>query len=156
MGAVCIALQVFGARILTLYTHDADIVAEAVEALPGMVGSIAPYALMMCLLGALRSAGLQRWGTGALIVSFYVFGIPWGAYAGLALGWGLLGIWSGNVISQCLAALSMSVKICTVEWSSVVDKAMAYQVTKNSDSEAVDVKSQNLSEPLLRAEKVEA
>jgi len=153
--AVCIALQVFGARILTLYTHDADIVAEAVEALPGMVGSIAPYALMMCLLGALRSAGLQRWGTGALIVSFYVFGIPWGAYAGLALGWGLLGIWSGNVLSLCLAALSMSVKICTVEWSSVVEKAMAYQEPKKV-SEAADPTPQNLSEPLLRAVKVEA
>merc|ERR550532_784927 len=127
---VCIALQIFGADILRLYTHDAEIVAEAVAALPGMVGSIAPYALMMCLLGAMRSAGLQRWGTGALIVSFYVFGIPWGAYAGLSLGWGLLGIWSGNVLSLSLAALSMGVKTCTVEWSSVVEKAMAYQEPK--------------------------
>merc|ERR1712113_631048 len=41
---VSIGLQVFGADILMFYTHDADIVAEAVAALPGMVGSIAPYA----------------------------------------------------------------------------------------------------------------
>merc|ERR1711963_328646 len=153
--AVCFALQVFGADMLGFYTHDTEIVAEAVAALPGMVGSIAPYALMMCLLGALRSAGLQRWGTCALIVSFYVFGIPWGAYAGLTLGWGLLGIWSGNVLSLCLAALSMIIKICTVEWSSVVEKAMAYQEAKQV-SEPANPAPQNLSEPLLRTVKMEA
>merc|ERR1719221_1284020 len=105
-------LHNFGADLLKLYTRDPTIVAEAVGANPGIVFSVPPYAMMMCLLGALRSAGLQRWGTGALIVSFYVFSIPWGAYAGLTLGWGLLGIWSGNVLSLCLAALSMIIKIC--------------------------------------------
>merc|ERR1711963_973448 len=153
--AVCFALQVFGADMLGFYTHDTEIVAEAVAALPGMVGSIAPYAAMMTLLGAMRPAGLQGWGTGALIVSFYVFGIPWGAYAGLVLGWGLLGIWSGNVLALCLGALSMIIKICTVEWSSVVEKAMAYQEAKQV-SEPANPAPQNLSEPLLRTVKMEA
>jgi len=152
---VSIGLQVFGADILMFYTHDADIVAEAVAALPGMVGSIAPYAAMMTLLGAMRPAGLQGWGTGALVISFYVFGIPWGAYAGLVLGWGLLGIWSGNVLSLCLGALSMGIKTCTVDWSSVVEKAMAYQDPKKSASESADPRPQNLSEPLLHAMKAE-
>merc|ERR1712113_626124 len=153
---VSITLWVFGADLLNLYTHDADIIAEAVAALPGMVGSIAPYAAMMTLLGAMRPAGLQGWGTGALVISFYVFGIPWGAYAGLVLGWGLLGVWSGNVLSLCLGALSMGIKTCTVDWSSVVEKAMAYQGDpKKNVLESADPKPHNLSEPLLHAVKVE-
>merc|ERR1719245_942069 len=100
-AAVRATLRAYGEDLLELYTNDPDIVAEAVGANPGMFLSVPPYAVMMCLLGALRSAGLQAFGTGALAVSFYVFGIPFGAYAGLAngMGWGLLGIWSGNVVS---------------------------------------------------------
>merc|ERR1719324_1626799 len=108
---------------------------------------------MMCLLGALRSAGLQAWGTGALIVSFYVVGIPFGACAGLTMGWGLLGIWSGNVVSLSLAALSMSIKICTVEWYSIVEKAMAYETPKTdvekTPAEPEEEKLDQLSAPLL-------
>jgi Na+-driven multidrug efflux pump len=157
--AVSAMLQVFGTNLLDLYTKDPAILAEAVGANSGMVLSIPPYAVMMCLLGALRSAGLQGWGTGALVVSFYVFGIPFGAYAGLALGmgWGLLGIWSGNVLALSLAAISMSIKMCTVEWSSVVEKAMAYDTSKedlNTNlSEPVDRKLKHLAAPLLSDKK---
>jgi MATE family multidrug resistance protein len=155
--AVSAMLQVFGADLLDLYTHDPAIIAQAVGANLGMVLSIPPYAVMMCLLGALRSAGLQGWGTGALVVSFYVFGIPFGAYAGFAIGmgWGLLGIWSGNVVSLSLAAISMGVKMCTVEWSSVVEEAMAYEGSKEELDlktnllEPPDEKLGNLSAPLL-------
>jgi len=160
--AVSVVLQVFGADLLKLYTNDPNIVAEAVGANPGMVLSIPPYAVMMCLLGALRSAGLQGWGTGALVVSFYVLGIPFGAYAGLVLGWGLIGIWSGNVVSLSFAALLMSVKMCTVEWSSVVKKAMAYQehpkdISEHPKdiSEPAKEKPHNMSMPLLQNVKVE-
>merc|ERR1712190_596099 len=138
---VSIILQMFGSSILQLYTQDPEILAEAMGATPGMVLSIAPYAVMMCLLGALRSAGLQRWGTGALVISFYVLGIPFGAYMGLRAGGGLLGVWSGNVVSLTLAALSMSLKICTLEWSSVVEKAMTYQTSGADPSEPVDKSS---------------
>jgi len=152
--AVSAVLEAFGADILRLYTHDPSIVAEAVGANAGMVFSIPPYAVMMCLLGALRSAGLQGWGTGALVVSYYVFGIPFGAFAGLMAGWGLLGIWSGNVVSLSLASLSMIVKMCTVEWSSIVEKAMAYEDKKDLQQGA-DRRPDALSAPLLHNAKTE-
>merc|ERR1712038_1356549 len=45
--AVSIVLNAYGAEILGLYTKDPKIVAEAVNANPGMVLSISPYAVMM-------------------------------------------------------------------------------------------------------------
>jgi len=153
---VSVMLQVYGGDMMRLYTHDPSIVDEAMQALPGMVLSIAPYAAMMCFLGAMRPAGLQRWGTGALIVSFYIIGIPFAAYAGLVLQWGLLGIWSGNVLALSIAALSMFAKIYTVEWSGVVEKAMAYQQQEKVSSEIATQEHPPLLEPLLRDAKIEA
>merc|ERR1712217_765730 len=58
-GAVSLVLQVFGHPILRLWTHNVNIVAEAEGAMLGPVLSVPPYAIMMCLLGVLRGAGLQ-------------------------------------------------------------------------------------------------
>eukprot|EP00928_Gymnodinium_smaydae_P022868 TRINITY_DN19075_c0_g3_i1.p1 TRINITY_DN19075_c0_g3~~TRINITY_DN19075_c0_g3_i1.p1 ORF type:complete len:503 (+),score=87.33 TRINITY_DN19075_c0_g3_i1:106-1614(+) len=120
-------LHVFGSQILELYTSNENILEVALAANPGIVFSVPPYAVMMCLLGAMRSAGLQSWGAAALFVAFYLIGIPLGAYLGLFAGWDLFGIWMGNVTSLSVAAVAMSWKVCTVDWHKAVGDAMAYE-----------------------------
>jgi len=100
-------------------------VREATRANLGMVLSVPPYAIMMCLLGVLRGAGLQMWGAVMLFVSFYIVGLPMGAWLGLRCDMDLLGIWLGNVIALSLAALGFGLRVCFVNWVSVVERAAA-------------------------------
>jgi len=119
-GVCSFALQVWGKTVLGLYTDDEGILQQAFSAKLGMVLSIVPYAVMMCLLGALRGAGLQTWGAVALAVAFYVVGLPTSAYLGLCTSLKLLGIWVGNALGMTVAAMVMGIRILCVNWDKVV------------------------------------
>lgn len=140
--SVALLLHVSGPAILRLYTDETSIVDEAIRANLGMVLSIPPYAVMMCLIGTMWAAGLQTWTAVSVSVSFYIFGIPTSAYLGLLDGgWGLLGIWAGNVEALTLAALSMTWRTCWIDWSLVIKDA--------STSTPSDCFAPALSSPLL-------
>jgi MATE family multidrug resistance protein len=112
-GAAALALQIWGKSVLQLYTDEQGILQQAFSAKLGMVLSIVPYAVMMCLLGALRGAGLQTWGAIALAVAFYVVGLPASAYLAMETTWELLGIWLGNALGMTVAALARG---CGILW----------------------------------------
>lgn len=119
-GATAAALYVWSPSLLRLWTDDPDILSEAEGAILGMVLSVPPYSVMMCLLGVLRGAGLQARGALAVFVSFYIFGLPGGAYLGLHCGLGLLGVWWGNVIGLSLSAAGMGAVACCINWNQVI------------------------------------
>merc|ERR1711920_401609 len=112
-----------GQTVLGLYTGNTEILDEAISGKLGMVPSIVPYAVMMSLLGALRGAGLQKWGAIALAVSFYIIGLPVSAILGLDTELQLLGIWTGNAIGLAVAAVLMGAKILSVNWGKIVGEA---------------------------------
>merc|ERR1712151_222120 len=122
-GAAALGLQFGGRTVLGLYTDNTEILDEAVSGKLGMVLSIVPYAVMMSLLGALRGAGLQKWGAIALAVSFYVIRLPVSAILGLDTELQLLGIWTGNAIGLAVAAVLMGAKILSVNWGKIVGEA---------------------------------
>jgi len=122
-GAAALALQFGGKSVLALYTDNSEILDQADEGKLGMVLSIAPYAVMMSLLGVLRGAGLQKWGAIVLGVSFYIVGLPVSAYLGLYTELRLLGIWMGNAIGLTLAAVLMFVKVLFVDWAQVCEES---------------------------------
>merc|ERR1719203_1687139 len=122
-GAAALGLQFGGQTVLGFYTDNAEILGEAISGKLGMVLSIVPYAVMMSLLGALRGAGLQKWGASALAVSFYIIGLPVSAILGLDTELQLLGIWMGNAIGLTVAAVLMGAKILSVNWGKVVGEA---------------------------------
>merc|ERR1712226_629927 len=122
-GAAALGLQLGGQTALGLYTDNTEILDEAISGKSGMVLSIVPYAVMMSLLGALRGAGLQKWGAIALAVSFYVIGLPVSAILGLDTELQLLGIWTGNAIGLAVAAVLMGAKILSVNWGKIVGEA---------------------------------
>jgi hypothetical protein len=147
-GVVALVLQVYGATILGYYTKQQGILSLAIDANPGMVLSIPPYAMMMAWMGIFRSAFMQDWAAKSVIVSFYIFGIPTGYYLGVVAGVGLLGIWLGNVTALCLSAFTMTLKVLTVDWHQVVVKSRTgtLPVLLSSRSQS------NAKEPLLAVE----
>merc|ERR1711920_716599 len=122
-GIVSLVLQVWGEDVLSLYTDDEGILQQAFSAKQGMVLVVIPYAVMMCLLGALRGAGLQTWGALALAVAFYIIGLPISAYLALGTDLRLLGLTLGNALGLFVAAASMACRIVWVNWESVVKNA---------------------------------
>jgi len=116
-------LQIFGAELLKLWTKDLSIVAAAQEAQLGIVLSVPPYSVMMCLLGVLRGAGLQLRGAIAVFFSFYMVGLPLGAYLGVHMGVGLMGIWWGNITGLSLSAAILGIQIYFIDWERVVADA---------------------------------
>lgn len=119
---------------MKLWTDEPDILLEAEGAILGIVLSVPPYAVMMCMLGVLRGAGLQMRGALAVFVSFYVFGLPGGAYLGLYGGFGLLGVWWGNVIGLSFSAASMVIMACYIRWDRVVAEAQSGDIREVSAS----------------------
>merc|ERR1719277_870532 len=122
-GVAALALQLGGKTVLGFYTDQDDILDQAFTAKLGMVLSVVPYSVMMCLLGALRGAGLQKWGAIALAVAFYIIGLPTGAFLGLDTELRLLGIWLGNALGLTVAAVFMGAKILSVNWGKIVEEA---------------------------------
>jgi len=117
---VSLTLQLFRHPIMELWTDDELILQQMERANVAVVLAVPPYSVMVCLLGVLRGAGLQARGAVAVFVSFYVFGLPLGAWMGLQTSLQLLGVLLGNVIGLTLSALSMAVVVWTIDWSWVV------------------------------------
>lgn len=139
-GVVSLVLQVWGEDVLSLYTDDEGILQQAFSAKPGMVLVVVPYAVMMCLLGALRGAGLQTWGALALAVAFYIIGLPTSAYLTLHTDMRLLGLTLGNALGLFVAAASMACRIVWVNWEGVVKNASASaELTESLQKDAVVV-----------------
>jgi len=139
-GAAALGLQFGGQTVLGLYTDNTEILDEAISGKLGMVLSIVPYAVMMSLLGALRGAGLQKWGAIALAVSFYIIGLPVSAILGLGTDLQLLGIWTGNAIGLAIAAMLMGAKILSVNWGKIVGEAASAAVGRDLDAPLADEK----------------
>jgi len=127
-------LYVFSDVSLSLYTSNERILTEAVTGIPGIVASVPPYAVVMCLMGAMRSLQLQSWAAPAVFLSFYVLGIPIGSYLALDDGWGLLGVWLGNALGLLFSAILLSFKMSFIDWPRTVEDAMAYSTNVRPDS----------------------
>jgi len=118
-------LYFYGPVIMELYTDEPGILGQADDANLGMVLTIAPYSLMMFLLGVLRGCDLQMWGAAAMAVAFYCIGTPLSLYLGLDAGQGLSGVWYGNATGMACSAAAIAVKICTVDWWALVKEKAA-------------------------------
>jgi len=146
--AVAALLNAFGGRLTELYTRNPRILAAANPAMVGVVLSVPPYSVTMCLMGAMRSAGLQLWGAKALFVSYYAVGLPIGYCLGVVEQVGLLGIWLGNVAALSCAALLSLAKIARVDWALVVERA-AHDAERESPTPMAAMASYVSESPLL-------
>merc|ERR1719313_1475 len=78
---------------------------------------------MMFLMGVMRGADLQNWAAVAVVVSFFLIGLPLGAYLGLMTELRLLGVWLGNFTGLTCASVAMAARIYTISWQALVDAA---------------------------------
>jgi len=145
-AAVSTFLYASGDSIFAFYTHDAEILADADASNLGMVLTMMPYSLMMLFLGVLRGADLQMWGAVNMFVSFYLFGLPLGAYLAFLQGMGLSGIWYGNAAGMAASAAGMLLKVIFINWEKLqsIDDGLQAPLLGQNEEAATQAKFADL------------
>lgn len=93
--------------IAQLYTRDAAVIALASTLLFYAALLQLPDGLQMLASGALRGLQDTRVPMMMAVVSYWVIGMPLGAWLGLGLGWGPQGMWIGLISALSLAMVLM-------------------------------------------------
>jgi MATE family multidrug resistance protein len=89
-----------------LYTHDAEVIALCAAILPIAAAFQIFDGAQVAGCGVLRGMGRTRPAALFNLISYWLLGLPLGAWLGLRAGFGLAGIWWGLCIGlACVAAL---------------------------------------------------
>jgi MATE family multidrug resistance protein len=112
-----ILMYLYRSQIARTFSKD-EAVILAIEELMG-VGSLSHFALGfgVVLSGTLNAFGKQHIVAVFNITSYYMIGLPFGIYMTSHYGWGLIGVWSGVVLSGILKSISEAVMILFfIDW----------------------------------------
>ncbi|KAI9257072.1 mate-domain-containing protein [Helicostylum pulchrum] len=112
-----IVMYTYRSKIAHTFSTDQEVIL-AIEDLMG-VGSLSHFALGfgIVLSGTLNAFGKQSIVAAFNIVSYYAIGLPFGLYMTYHHGWGLIGIWSGVVLSGVLKSIGETAYIiCCIDW----------------------------------------
>lgn len=101
MATVFVALRFALPRI---YTADAEVIAACAAILPIAAAFQVFDGTQVCGCGILRGMGRTRPAMYFNLVSYWVLGLPIGAWLALREGWGLAGIWVGLALGLGIVA----------------------------------------------------
>lgn len=110
-------MYTYRSEIAHTFSKD-EAVIEAIIGLMG-VGSLSHFALGfgVVLSGTLNAFGKQHVVACFNIVSYYLIGLPFGLYMTSQYNWGLIGIWSGVVISGVVKSIGEGIIILFyIDW----------------------------------------
>jgi MATE family multidrug resistance protein len=111
LGAGVMALSAIGFVALrqwlpSLYTHDAEVIALCATILPIAAAFQIFDGAQVAGCGVLRGMGRTRPAALFNLISYWLLGLPLGAWLGLRAGFGLAGIWWGLCIGlACVATM---------------------------------------------------
>jgi len=104
MSASAVLFVVFRNELPRLYSPDAAVVALCASILP-IAGAFQIFdGTQVVGCGVLRGMGRTRPAALFNLISYWLLGIPLGAWLGLRAGWGLAGIWWGLCIGLAAVA----------------------------------------------------
>lgn len=90
----------FGKSIISnLFSNDGEVIKLTEEILPIIAIMQIFDALNTTSAGCLRGEGLQKIGGYVNLFSYYLIGLPLGAYLGFTLNYGIAGLWYGSTIA---------------------------------------------------------
>ena len=105
MAASAAVFLAFRDALPRLYTADLAVVALATGILPIAAAFQVFDGVQVVACGVLRGMGRTRPAAVFNAVSYWLLGIPLGAWLGLVAGWGLAGIWWGLCIGLALVSI---------------------------------------------------
>lgn len=105
MAASGLCLMLFPEIIGGLYTDDASVLAVVAVALPLAALFQLFDGLQTVANGILRGVGDTRFPAVAVLIAFWILGLPAGWYLGIHRGGGVAGIWTGLVVGLVAVAI---------------------------------------------------
>lgn len=116
-----------------LFNPDPDVVQLTGDVMP-FVAAFQVFDGLACTYGgSLRGMGRQHVGAGVNIVCYYAICLPSGIYLAFH-GWGLGGLWAGNMLALCLVGFVEMIIVAVTDWDAEIRRAFA----RMDSSEQVD------------------
>lgn len=107
MGMAALVLLAIPETIAGAFSDDPATLAVATRLLRVAAGFQLFDGLQIATIGALRGLGDTRTAMVANLVAHWVIGLPVGALLGLALGWGVVGLWLGLSTGLIVTAFTL-------------------------------------------------
>ena len=130
-GIVAMALTVGGMSLLReagirLLTTDAELAEQIRQIYPFSAAfSFLDGSVMIVLTGILIGAGQQGMAAPFIFLSYWIIGIPFGAYLAFARSVGYVGLWIGLLLGELVHDVSFAVLVCRIRWTDVAEAATA-------------------------------
>ncbi|KAI9789812.1 MAG: hypothetical protein M1816_005729 [Peltula sp. TS41687] len=106
-----------------LFTHDAEVIHLAVQALPLCAAFQLNDSVGTVLSGVLRGLGRQSIGGWANLLSYYLVGLPLSFYTAFVLEWKLIGLWAGVAIGLTVVTVVELWFVYRTDWDRAVKEA---------------------------------
>jgi len=100
-------------RLPMAFTHDDAVRQMASTLLLFAAAYQVADALQMGSAGILRGLGDTRWIMGVTLISYWVVGIPLGAWLAWSMAWQAAGYWVGVVVALTLAGVLLAMRVRT-------------------------------------------
>lgn len=119
MGAVGI-LCLLRRQVMGLFTNDEQIIALGAAVILTDFILEAGRSRNLVLVNALRAAGDVRFPLYIGLVSMWLFSVGFSWLLGIALNWGLMGIWIALGLDECCRAIAMQIRWNKGTWTRYV------------------------------------
>ena len=105
-----------------LFTQNEQIIALGAAAILTDFLLEAGRSRNLVLVNALRAAGDVRFPLYIGLVSMWLFSVGFSWLLGIALGWGLVGIWIALGLDECCRAIAMQLRWQKGTWTKFIGK----------------------------------
>jgi len=119
MGLAGIAGFAFARPLLQIFSTDQEVLTQGYYAMQGCVVMQLPLAMYFVFSGALRGAGDTRFVLVAQAVPIWLVRLTLAPRLGIALGFGLTGIWAAMVLDVIARAAMVALRFRSGKWTTL-------------------------------------
>ncbi|KAK1157538.1 hypothetical protein AOXY_G25244 [Acipenser oxyrinchus oxyrinchus] len=124
--AVLLAIIIASLKDLVGYIFTTEV--EIIDLVSKVMVLFAPLHFcdgLVCVSGGIvRGVGKQKFGAICNLVGFYVVGLPVGVSFMFAMHMGIVGLWSGMLLSVAMQAVFFNIFILKLDWKKVTQEAL--------------------------------
>jgi hypothetical protein len=106
-----------------MFTDEAEVIKLFVTILPLVSMYVIPDGIQSALTGVLKGSGKQRIGGPIVVFSYYLVGMPVGAYLSFSknVSWGIVGLCTGICLGTWVHMILYSIFVSRIDWMYEVD-----------------------------------
>ncbi len=119
MSSLGVLAYVLAEPLLRIFTSDAEVIAEGLDAVRGCALIEPPLAWYYVFAGALRGAGDTRFVLLAQLVAIWLVRLPLAYRLGLSFNLGLGGVWAAMILDMIVRAALLALRFRSGAWQRI-------------------------------------